>query len=239
MYFCSIPDVNDCLEPIDLLTMMIGAVVHDFEHPGRNNAFLVKTHSELAMRYNDHSVLENHHISAAYSVLSDPNCNIFVNLTESQQMRVRKTMIDFVLATDMAEHLEYVNKFGNRLSGDFDPMNNRSDLMLLMKMCLKCADLSHSSKSRELHLNWTKRVTEEFFQQGDAEKRLGMPVSPMLDRTKPGLAKSQVGFFDFAILPMYEVMGKAINIEVVLGQLHDNYEYWSQRKEEEEMENEE
>ena len=36
-------------------------------------------------------------------------------------------------------------------------------------------------------------MEEEFFRQGDQEKLLGLPVSPLFDRDKPGLTKSQVG----------------------------------------------
>lgn len=36
-------------------------------------------------------------------------------------------------------------------------------------------------------------LEEEFFRQGDMEKALKLPVSPLFDRTKPGVTKSQVG----------------------------------------------
>ena len=32
-------------------------------HPGLNNAFMVRTRSPLALRYNDQSVLEHHHLA--------------------------------------------------------------------------------------------------------------------------------------------------------------------------------
>ncbi|CDW61159.1 PDEase I domain containing protein [Trichuris trichiura] len=43
--------------------------IHDHDHPGRNNAFLVATRDPKAITYNDRSVLENHHISSAWKVL--------------------------------------------------------------------------------------------------------------------------------------------------------------------------
>ncbi len=39
--------------------MLIASVCHDLDHPGVNNKFLVATNSELALLYNDRSVLEN------------------------------------------------------------------------------------------------------------------------------------------------------------------------------------
>ena len=41
------------------------AVMHDFEHGGLNNDFLIKTSSPLAITYNDQSPLENHHLAAS------------------------------------------------------------------------------------------------------------------------------------------------------------------------------
>ena len=41
------------------------ALVHDFEHGGLNNDFLIKTANPLALLYNDQSPLENHHSAAA------------------------------------------------------------------------------------------------------------------------------------------------------------------------------
>ncbi len=34
--------------------------------------------------------------------------------------------------------------------------------------------------------------TEEFFRQGDKERERGIPISPLFDRNKPGVTKSQV-----------------------------------------------
>ena len=39
------------------------------------------------------------------------------------------------------------------------------DRLLVMKMIIKMADINTPSKSYELHRAWTKRITEEFYQQ--------------------------------------------------------------------------
>lgn len=48
------------------------AIVHDYEHGGLNNDFLVKTAHPLAIRYNDSSPWENHHLAASSEVLYQP-----------------------------------------------------------------------------------------------------------------------------------------------------------------------
>lgn len=51
------------------------AIVHDFEHGGLNNDFLIKTMNPLAITYNDQSPLENHHMAAAVRLMRLPDCN--------------------------------------------------------------------------------------------------------------------------------------------------------------------
>ena len=40
--------------------------MHDVKHPGYNNDFMIKKDTEIALTYNDKSVLENYHISTAF-----------------------------------------------------------------------------------------------------------------------------------------------------------------------------
>lgn len=51
--------------------LILGALVHDFKHRGRSNAFLIKTNAQLALVYNDVSVLENYHLSEVREKLVD------------------------------------------------------------------------------------------------------------------------------------------------------------------------
>ena len=39
--------------PLDKLAAILAAAIHDHDHPGLNNAFLVATRHEWAVRYND------------------------------------------------------------------------------------------------------------------------------------------------------------------------------------------
>lgn len=54
--------------------------------------------SELALMYNDSSVLENHHLAVGFKLLQEENCDIFQNLTKKQRQSLRKMVIDIVSA---------------------------------------------------------------------------------------------------------------------------------------------
>ena len=54
------------------------------------------TDSELALMYNDTSVLENHHLAVGFKLLQAENCNIFQNLSTRQWLSLRRMVIDMV-----------------------------------------------------------------------------------------------------------------------------------------------
>ncbi len=57
--------------------MIIGGACHDHEHFGFNNAFLIETSHEVAIKYNDIAVLENHHVASTFSTIQQEKYNIF------------------------------------------------------------------------------------------------------------------------------------------------------------------
>ena len=58
---------------------------------------------------------------------------------------------------------------------------------------LHCADISHPGKPWNIHYTWTESLMEEYFKQGEKEKELGLPCSPLCDRDNTLVAESQIG----------------------------------------------
>ena len=93
-----------------------GAIIHDVDHPGRNSAYLCNSGSELAILYNDTTVLENHHCALGFKLThSDARVNILAGLEPEVYKTVRAGLIDVVLATDMSKHFLHVNKFVSQI----------------------------------------------------------------------------------------------------------------------------
>lgn len=67
-----------------------------------------------------------------------------------------------------------------------------------------CADLSNPTKPLPLYKKWVSLLMEEFFRQGDKERAAGMDISPMCDRHCATIEKSQVGFIDYIVHPLWE-----------------------------------
>jgi hypothetical protein len=92
------------LPPIESLALLISAIVHDVDHPGVNNMFLVNSEDPLALAYNDTSVLENHHLVSAFRLLQRPEMQWTSVLSKENKAAMRKCMIKNILHTDMSLH---------------------------------------------------------------------------------------------------------------------------------------
>eukprot|EP01103_Thecamoeba_quadrilineata_P019477 TRINITY_DN7906_c0_g1_i1.p1 TRINITY_DN7906_c0_g1~~TRINITY_DN7906_c0_g1_i1.p1 ORF type:complete len:579 (+),score=102.78 TRINITY_DN7906_c0_g1_i1:51-1787(+) len=195
------------LTALDIFALLIASLCHDIHHPGKNNAFLVETNSELAVDFNDKSVLENFHASSAFNLLMKKDYNILVNLSKQEWKLFRKIMIHLILQTDMAEHVPFCTRFKQRLDLKEDfKQSDEQDRLLIMTMLLKCADVSNISKPWEYSKKWADRVTQEFFEQGDCEKKLNMPVAPFMDREKAQKSKITANFIDFVAGPIFDLL---------------------------------
>ncbi|XP_058402018.1 cGMP-inhibited 3',5'-cyclic phosphodiesterase 3B isoform X2 [Diceros bicornis minor] len=140
---CSIPDESyGCLSSnipaLELMALYVAAAMHDYDHPGRTNAFLVATNAPQA---------------------NDVNSN----------------------------GIEW---------------SNENDRLLVCQVCIKLADINGPAKVRDLHLKWTEGIVNEFYEQGDEEANLGLPISPFMDRSSPQLAKLQESFITHIVGPL-------------------------------------
>ena len=53
----------------------------------------------------------------------------------------------------------------------------------MIKMVIKFCDISNPSKNWENHMRWTRLITEEFYLQGDEEKKRGLQRTDGQGRT--------------------------------------------------------
>ena len=231
-----------CMD-LELFALIIASLSHDFQHPGKNNAFCVAAKDERALLYNDRSVLENYHAAQTFLILHNPalNCNFLSPFSSKDFTAIRKLIVGLILATDLAHSNEFLGRFknwyaaaeateiiaasaeaaagvgagggglkGGGVGGGRVALHSSAvkeleyeARVMTMKMALKCADIGHSAKRLALHEKWTARITEEFYRQGDEERKLGLPISPFMDRRKANLSASQLGFMDWIVLPLY------------------------------------
>lgn len=62
----------------------------------------------------------------------------------------------------------------------------------VLQNMVHCSDLSNPTKPLDIYRQWVDRIMEEFFRQGDKERKRGLDISPMCDRYNATIEKSQV-----------------------------------------------
>ncbi|KAM4038896.1 3',5'-cyclic-AMP phosphodiesterase 4A isoform 5-T5 [Anomaloglossus baeobatrachus] len=230
----STPALDAVFTDLEILAALFAAAIHDVDHPGVSNQFLINTNSELALMYNDESVLENHHLAVGFKLLQEESCDIFQNLTKRQRQTMRKMVIDMVLATDMSKHMSLLADLKTMVetkkvtSSGVLLLDNYTDRIQVLRNMVHCADLSNPTKPLELYRQWTDRILEEFFRQGDKERERGMEISPMCDKHTASVEKSQVGFIDYIVHPLWETWADLVHPDAqdILDTLEDNRDWY-------------
>eukprot|EP00443_Scrippsiella_acuminata_P001248 CAMPEP_0115191626 /NCGR_PEP_ID=MMETSP0270-20121206/12627_1 /TAXON_ID=71861 /ORGANISM="Scrippsiella trochoidea, Strain CCMP3099" /LENGTH=936 /DNA_ID=CAMNT_0002604853 /DNA_START=108 /DNA_END=2915 /DNA_ORIENTATION=+ len=168
----------------DVLALLFAAIGHDVEHPGYTNTFLVNTRHQLAIRYNDISVLESHHAS----VTCTGERPAAAGAAELGGRAARAPGdVTSILGTDMAKHKETITwlesnnsdlvglrRSGLRLQND--------DALELCTAMLHSADLVHPALPWRIHKQRSLQVAAEFFSQFEEEQRLGLPTLPFMGK---------------------------------------------------------
>lgn len=168
---------------------------------------------------------------------------------------VRRLMISAIIATDMTFHFSLKDELDacivrNRPS-ESEPApklhNHRSsistssvgsmpvvlatdkDREILLKTLLHIADISNPAKTWNVAKRWSDLVITEFFEQGDREKREGLPVSPNMDRDTTHQSELSINFIDFIVAPFFIALsGLLPRVHQCCEQLTSNRARWDE-----------
>lgn len=214
--------VRASLEPLHIAAFLIAGLVHDYKHPGLTNGFLEKTQHEIAVRYNDVSILESYHVSEAFALIKD--MALLSHLKPEEFRTFRTLMIQCVLGTDMVKHQQHLVEAQNKLShADLSQEKN-----VVLPIFTHAADISNLTRPFEVSKQWSTRVLQEFFEQGDKERDLGLPVSFLCDRYTVTIEKSQIGFISGIVLPYFSAIFTSFpEFEDIVANLTTNRAIWT------------
>lgn len=229
----------------DVISIGLAAACHDFKHNGFNNSFHINDFSDIAINYNDVSVLENYHVSETFKVMLKLEDNdLLCNLNKEQFRHVRRRIIDSILATDMANHSKNFTQF-KTLNSRFEIKNGENIKKVLecdslvqvykrqqtiINIIIHSADISNPTKPLCVYDKWVDLLFQEFFSQGDVEKEKNLPISPLCDRETTSLPKSQIGFINFVVSPTFDELANLLPpIKPYIMQMQDNLNEYSKR----------
>jgi hypothetical protein len=243
-------DALHYLQAQDVLALLVASLCHDIDHPGVTNAFEINSGSTRALLYNDISVLENHHAYTLFTVLHAPRCDIVGHLPRDTRAKLRKTIIQSVLSTDMSNHFDFLRSVDsqkvlsdralsrleargvlnpNRLRFD---AGNEKDRQMVMDMLIHTADLSGQVYPWSVASEWEVRIATEFGKQAEVETGLGFAPLPHMNRMLQTAHRyqMQVNFIDFVLRPWWKAMARVFPpLSECLTQLKSNRNTFSER----------
>jgi hypothetical protein len=208
-WLLSLPRIRAFLPDLYVFVLLIAAIVHDLDHPGTDNNWEIKTHSERARRYHNVAVLEHHSLDLALRILSLPEYDLFAD----HPPRVRKEALHLlaltVLATDFSMHRAFLQELESYLDRHphANPTSSES-LSLLARTLIKAADISNTSKDFPQARLWGKRIMREYWAQGEKEKRSNLPLGPLNDRNKVEFHAAQGWFIENQVTPLFLLLAQ-------------------------------
>lgn len=146
---------------------------------------------------------------------------------------MRRRIISCVLATDMIHHskqLQYLKiksesigidkgQNNNKILENLDSVDLFNTQQEYLNIFLHISDISNPTKNWEVYEEWSKRVMNEFWMQGDEELRLNLPISFLCNRETVQITNAQIGFIEGIVFPIYSL---TINIFPELMYMLDN-----------------
>lgn len=214
------------LNPDVLFGILISALVHDIGHPGNNNLFEINTCSELACRYNDLSVLEQYHCHLAFELIKKHH--LFENLTHDEFIICRKTIINSILATDIANHKSILDVMKNKKEKGFN-FESLDDQYLIAKVFVHAADIGNPIQEYQKCEAWARKVSYEFYLQTEKEKEKGLkPFTSFNINSSSSFYSHEMKYINFVCRPYWETISELFpNLKPLYDQINTNYDLYS------------
>ncbi|CAN3476643.1 3',5'-cyclic-nucleotide phosphodiesterase 2 [Diutina catenulata] len=164
------PAADPLLNPVQSLALLVAALGHDVGHPGVTNAFMIKYQAPISLIVNERSVLESYHNSVFINKILAVNWPSLLATDTGVGLSVRELVTSAILATDMAEHFEYMAKLNTLKHEQFDHDGHK--VKLVSSLLIKCADISNVTRPLRVSSQWAFVLARETEEIATLEKKL-------------------------------------------------------------------
>lgn len=219
------------IQPLEFMAAVVAAAAHDVGHDGRSNTFHVAAESLQARLFNDQSCLEHMHCAITFGLLASKGTNFLNVLSFGDFASFRRTVVPMILDTDLARHFQSLSAFQQEFPEKAAPGEDTPKRrQMLLGLVLKACDVGASAKPFAIHAKWAAKINAEFYLQGDKERELGLPTSPLCDRSAGNISASQKGFYSFFVKPLFTALAghlRSLRVQKeVMSQVAANYDFW-------------
>ncbi|XP_034756718.1 cAMP-specific 3',5'-cyclic phosphodiesterase 7B-like isoform X2 [Etheostoma cragini] len=222
------PKLAEQLSPLDVFLGLMAAAAHDVDHPGVNQPFLIKTRHHLASLYQNTSVLESHHWRSTVGMLRESR---LLSHLPADMQDMEQQLGSLILATDISRQNEFLSTFREHLDNQDLDLQLASHRHFMLQIALKCADVCNPCRFWELSKQWSERVCEEFYRQGDLERKFDFEISPQCNQQVDSVPDIQIGFISYIVEPLFEEWHRftepSLLSQNMMAHLYKNKARWS------------
>lgn len=232
------------LSPIQSLGLLVAALGHDVGHPGVTNAYMIKYSAPTSRIYNDKSVLELYHSAIFTNKVLSVSWPSLLNcmVAKGSNVSVKQLIVRSILATDMAEHFEYIHKLKDVLL----ILSPEERVQLICSLLIKCADISNVTRPLRVSSQWALILSREFEEVDILEKRISVndtmnvdvdypqlpSMLPEILKENPNIHKGQIFFINaFAEGLFNSILDHFTELKYTSDIINENKAFWQARAE--------
>jgi len=162
-------------DPLTKFAIVFSALIHDVDHQGVSNNQLSKEDDPMAEIYNHKSILEQHSLDLAWSLLEESS---FAELrrcifpTQEEYNRFRQLTVNCVIATDIFDmemksfrdsrwEKAFKSKYVNQGSDSIDDWNRKATITI--ECIIQASDVSHTMQHWHVYQKWNKCLFNEMY----------------------------------------------------------------------------
>ncbi|PVH18122.1 uncharacterized protein CXQ87_001039 [Candidozyma duobushaemuli] len=183
-------------------------------------------------------------LSNPLACFSSPLAMTLLNIVtdSSSNLTLKHLIIGSILATDMAEHFEYVDKLQKFKFSTSDPLDDK--VKLISSLLIKCADISNVTRPLRVSSQWALVLSREFAEIETLEKKLAnkdVDLDVSYDKvpttvedvltTNPTMHKGQLFFIKTFAEGLFKSISELFpELEFTSDIAMENKEYWLVRE---------
>nr|CCA16086.1 cAMPspecific 3' putative [Albugo laibachii Nc14] len=219
---------------------ILASVMHDIEHVGLTNDFLVKSEHRIAREYISKAPMEAMHANLAILLLLDEKFRLMDRFPVTQREEIIHVVVETILSTALSSQRDMLQQVRDM---DFSSIKTLIPLpfdsqLSILRLVLHISDIGQTMKPFPIHQMWAERLNEENFLQGDMERKLHLCITTKCcDRRRWDQAQfceSQVDFLQSFALPAIQTLQEVpwMHVEAYVKGIEGNIEQWRRHRSE-------
>ncbi|KAL4144339.1 hypothetical protein PRNP1_013473 [Phytophthora ramorum] len=163
---------------------LLAAVMHDVEHVGLTNDFLIKTSHPIAQKYATKAPMESKHTDLALQAVVDPKFDILSKMDLAHQEQVLEVVRETITSTALIYQPELLADVNNTTAEEWKMLEEEGTVLpqslqvRALRIAMHVSDISQTMKPFANHQKWVFRLNDEHYKQGELDAREQRCVSP-------------------------------------------------------------